>query len=400
MVLLQRGPGCHLHPQAIARFRRGGLRLGWTSPSSPTRAARLGHNAIAARMRPPGVWPAASSSRAPALLRRDSRCGLRLTRNPLGWPWLAVGHDGFGCLGRRSGRGRRLLRRQWARMPHHTAERCACAPAVALLALPLPAHTVSRPTPRGRGLRPPRLLPPEGQGGVLLAPGVAGLADGTGARASRDEGDLLLETPAQRAATLRLTIRDAPPPPLQAPGQTRCKRHGRVPTIAALALTPTKAPGAAASPTHAQTEKHLCEGGTPVFALPVGRSRRPQRLRFVLIGPIEPKGRGVLRQPGRWEGRDLQGSQGDRAQHPVEMGRTQRLQDRPSAVIMEGGSCSPRVPEPSQAPLFQPCAHFVERRRPIQHGEPQGCAPTPTRAAMRRRGRDQVVEHRCHLQTP
>ena len=139
----------------------------------------------------------------------------------------------------------------------------------------------------------------------------------------------MLETHAQRAATIRLTIRDDPTHPLQAQGQTLCNRHGSFHTIAAVAITHTKAQGDSAIPTHAKTEKHLFEVGTPVFAMPLGRSRRPQLLRFVLRGPIEHNGRGVLMQPGRWEGRDLQGAQGDRDQHPVEIGRKQRIQDMP-----------------------------------------------------------------------
>jgi len=82
------------------------------------------------------------------------------------------------------------------------------------------------------------------------------------------------------------------------------------------------------------------------------------------------------------------------------MGRNQRIQDMPEAVSSEGGSCYPRLQEPDHASLFQPFAHFVERMMPIQHGEHHGFDPTPTREALRRMGREQVVDHRCHLQTP
>src|SRR5678815_586558 len=96
----------------------------------------------------------------------------------------------------------------------------------------------------------------------------------------------MLETHAQRAATIGLTIRHDPTHPLQAQGQTFFNRHGSFHTIAAVAITHTKAQGNAAVPTHAQTEEHLCEVVPPVFAMPVGRSRRPRRLRFVLISLI------------------------------------------------------------------------------------------------------------------
>jgi hypothetical protein len=81
----------------------------------------------------------------------------------------------------------------------------------------------------------------------------------------------------------------------------------------------------------------LFEVVTPVFAMPVGRPRRPRRLRFVLIGPIEGNRGGILMQPGRREGIDLQGFARDRTKYRVERSRNQRIEDMPSAVIIEGG---------------------------------------------------------------
>src|SRR5262245_53418241 len=107
----------------------------------------------------------------------------------------------------------------------------------------------------------------------------------------------MLETPPQRAATIRLTIRDNPTDPLQAQGQTLCNRYRGFDTTAAVAVVDTEAQGDAASPAHAQTEEHLFEVISPVFAMPVGRPRSPQRLRVVLIGPIEGNRGGVLMQP-------------------------------------------------------------------------------------------------------
>jgi hypothetical protein len=60
--------------------------------------------------------------------------------------------------------------------------------------------------------------------------------------------------------------------------------------------------GDSAIPTHAQTEEHLFEVGTTVFAMPVGRSRRSWSLGGVRIHSIERNGRGVLMQPGRRDG--------------------------------------------------------------------------------------------------
>src|SRR5262245_64784174 len=107
----------------------------------------------------------------------------------------------------------------------------------------------------------------------------------------------MLATHAQRAATIRLTIRNDPADSFQAQGHTLFNRHRGFYTIAAVAVADTEAQGYAAIPAHAQTEEHLFEVVTPVFAMPVGRPRRPQRLRFVRIGPIEGKRGGVMMQP-------------------------------------------------------------------------------------------------------
>src|SRR6266446_1000594 len=133
-------------------------------------------------MIPPGAWAAASLSLSPALILRDSRCGIRLTCKPPGLHVLAVRRDGGGFLGLRGRICLRLLLRQLARMHHHKAERFERDPSVAILNLHLPDHTLSMPTPRGLVLRPPRFLQQEGQGGLLLPPGFEGLADGTGTR--------------------------------------------------------------------------------------------------------------------------------------------------------------------------------------------------------------------------
>jgi len=174
---------------------------------------------------------------------------------------------------------------------------------------------------------------------LLTCPGFECLPDGTG---TRDEGDQVagvLQTQAQGPATRGLTLRHNPTDPLQAQGQTLFNRHGSFHTIAAVAITHTKAQGDSAIPTHAKTEKHLFEVGTPVFAMPVGRSRRPQRLRFVLIGPIEGNRGGVLMQPRCWDGIDLQGFEGHCPKHGVEIGRKQRIEDVPQPVIIECGTC-------------------------------------------------------------
>ena len=125
----------------------------------------------------------------------------------------------------------------------------------------------------------------------------------------------MFQTQAQGAATIGLTIRHDPTHPLQAQGQTLLNRDGRFHTITAVAIPQAEAQGQPAIPTHAETEEHLFEIVTPVFAMPIGRPGRLRGLRFVLIRPIERNGRGVLMQPGRRDGIDLQGFEGNGAKH-------------------------------------------------------------------------------------
>ena len=72
--------------------------------------------------------------------------------------------------------------------------------------------------------------------------------------------------------------------------------------------------------------------------MPLGRPGGSRERRFVLIRPIERNGRGVWMEPGRRNRLDLQGLEGNGAQHPVEIGGTQRVQEVPSSVIIEGGA--------------------------------------------------------------
>src|SRR5262245_38598988 len=83
----------------------------------------------------------------------------------------------------------------------------------------------------------------------------------------------------------------------------------------------------------------VCQRLTPLVTMPIGRTGRTRGLRFVRIRPIEHNGGGGLMQPGRWNRISLQGFEGDRAKHPVEVGGKQGIEDVPQAVIMECGTC-------------------------------------------------------------
>ena len=94
-----------------------------------------------------------------------------------------------------------------------------------------------------------------------------------------------------------------------------------------MAITYTEAPGDPSIAAHAQTEEPLCEVVTTVLALPIGRARRPQCLRFVLVGPIQGNRGGVLMQPGRRDSIDFERLERDGAKDLIEIGGKQGVQD-------------------------------------------------------------------------
>ena len=104
--------------------------------------------------------------------------------------------------------------------------------------------------------------------------------------------------------------------------------------------------------------------------------------------------------PGCRDGIDLQGVEGERTKHRVEIGRTQRIEDMPSAVIMEGGTHEARLQQRHHATLFEPSPYRVEGMMPIQNREHQGFDPATTRELVCRVGRDEAVDHGGDLQTP
>jgi hypothetical protein len=226
------------------------------------------------------------------------------------------------------------------------------------------------------------------------------MTNGACARDKGNEIDLVLHTDPQGTATIGLTIRDDPAHPLQPQGQTLLNGYWGFHTIAAVAITHPEAEGYAAIPTHAETEEYLFEVVTTVFAMPIGRPRSAWGLRFVRIGPIEGNRGGVLMQPGRRDGIDLQGFEGDRTKHRVEIGRKQRIENVPQAVIIERGTREPRLQQRHHPTLFEPFSHLIESMMPIQNREHQGFNPTTTREPMRGVRGNETVNDRGDLQAP
>ena len=92
---------------------------------------------------------------------------------------------------------------------------------------------------------------------------------------------------------------------------------------------------------HAETQEHLLEIIMPLFAVPIGRPRwdRPfARAGLLFISSVQGNRRGILMEPGSREGIDLQGVEGDRSKHAIEIHGKQRLEDLPQPVIVERGA--------------------------------------------------------------
>src|SRR5262249_55415120 len=121
----------------------------------------------------------------------------------------------------------------------------------------------------------------------------------------------------------------------QAQCQTLLNRERGFHTITAVAIPHSEAQGDAAISTDPETEEHLFEISTAVFAVSISRAGRRWDLRGILIGAIEHNSRSVLMEPGRRNGIDLQRFESDRVKHRVEIGGKQRIEDVPQAVVME-----------------------------------------------------------------
>src|SRR5215510_11266145 len=130
----------------------------------------------------------------------------------------------------------------------------------------------------------------------------------------------MLETQTQGTATIGLTIRHDPAYPLATQRQTLLNRHRRFHTITPVAVPHPEAhwdPSIAADP---ETQEHLFEIITPVFAMAIGRPGSSWSFRFVCVCSIQGNGGRVLMQPWGGNGIDLQCFESLGAIHLVEIG--------------------------------------------------------------------------------
>src|SRR5262245_29414231 len=145
----------------------------------------------------------------------------------------------------------------------------------------------------------------------------------------------MFQTQAEGAATVGRAIGDDPTHPVQAQRETLLNRQECFDTITAVAIPQTDTEGQPTIPAYSRTQEHLFEIVPPVFAMPVSRPGGSYHFWFVLIRPIERNRRGVLMEPWRWDGVDLQRFEGNGAQDLVEIGRKQRIEDVSQSVVMK-----------------------------------------------------------------
>src|ERR1043166_4989480 len=151
---------------------------------------------------------------------------------------------------------------------------------------------------------------------------------------------MLLQAQPQRAFTIGLPVGHNTAYPAEAKGDTFLNRYGRLGTVTGIPLAQAHAQREPIT-AHAETQEHLLEIITPIFAVSIGRTRWDKpfaRASLLLIGPIQANRRRILMEPGGCQGIDLQGVKRDRTKHAVEMRGKERLQDLPQPVIMERGS--------------------------------------------------------------
>src|SRR3989454_1769029 len=190
---------------------------------------------------------------------------------------------------------------------------------------------------------PPRFFEPYGQRTVLLAPRLHLLAHGTRARHQCDQPHALLQAQSQRALTIGLTVGHHAAYPVESEGQTCLNRYGGLGTVTGIPIAQAHAQRQAIT-AHAETQEHLLEIIMPIFAVPIGRPRWDKYFDWaglLLIGVVEGERRRILMEPWGHEGIDLQGVEGDRPKHAIEIHGKQRVEDLPQPVIMERGALEP-----------------------------------------------------------
>src|SRR5262249_13037480 len=104
----------------------------------------------------------------------------------------------------------------------------------------------------------------------------------------------------ERAFTVGLTVGHNAAYPVETECQTLLDGHGGLRAATGIAIANAHAEREPVT-AHAETQKHLFEIITPIFAVPISWTRRARfctRAGLLLIGPIQRNGSRILMEPG------------------------------------------------------------------------------------------------------
>jgi hypothetical protein len=139
----------------------------------------------------------------------------------------------------------------------------------------------------------------------------------------------------------------------------------------------------------------------PIFAVPIGRTRREQPFDWaalLLIRSIESDRCRILMEPWGRDGIDLQGVKRNSTKHAVEMRGKQRIQDLSQPVIMERGVREVGLEQGYHPTVLQACPHLIESMMAIENRQEQGLHATATREDMGGVWRTESINERCHVE--
>ena len=102
-------------------------------------------------------------------------------------------------------------------------------------------------------------------------------------------------------------------------------------------------------------------------------------------------------EPGRRDGIDLQGFERNSPKHGVEIGGKERIEDLAQPVIIQGRPHKPRLEERQEPPFLQAGPDLIQGMMTVENREHQRLHPAAAGEHMRRMGRTQRIDERCHV---
>jgi hypothetical protein len=211
---------------------------------------------------------------------------------------------------------------------------------------PPPHAADTLPVPPARGLLPgaARFFEQQGQGSLLRRPRCQFLAHCTRAWDQRDEPNPLLQAQCQRACTVRFAIHHDTAHSIESQRETFLDDNRRLGAITRVAIVNPQAQWQSSITAYPETQKHLLEIIGPIFAVPIGRTRRHRALWRLgglavcacrrLIGTLQGNRRRILMEPRRWDRIDLERPPGHGAKHPIEICGNQGIEGLAQSIVI------------------------------------------------------------------